>query len=282
MKFNEETHTYEEAGKTLISVTQLLQKHHLCKSLDGIPTNILMKKASYGTLVHEEISKWAKEGEIGFTQEFCNESDYLIHNNLKIVLSENIVYNDIVAGTFDALLSDGTLVDFKTSATLDKKAVQWQLSIYAYLFKEEVKAIQVHWFDKGELKIIDLPFIQKSEIDRLMDCERKGEIFQENQLSESIEIENYLQAQEMIEILDSKVKEWKEKSDILKNAIMQGMKDNNLLTFENDRVKITYVAPSERTTIDSAKLKKEKPELYSEYSKVSSVSESIRITIKGE
>lgn len=42
-------------------------------------------------------------------------------------------------------------------------------------------------------------------------------------------------------------------------------------------VKVTYVSPSTRTTIDSKKLKEEEPELAKKFTKTSSVSASVRL-----
>jgi uncharacterized protein YpuA (DUF1002 family) len=50
---------------------------------------------------------------------------------------------------------------------------------------------------------------------------------------------------------------------------------------DNDILKITYVAESTRTTIDSAKLKKDYPDIAEKYSKTSKVSASVRISVKG-
>lgn len=66
----------------------------------------------------------------------------------------------------------------------------------------------------------------------------------------------------------------------LRGAIMQAMESNGLKKVENDVMAITYVAPTTRMTVDSAKLKKESPELYAKYAKTSDVKASIRIKIK--
>lgn len=51
-------------------------------------------------------------------------------------------------------------------------------------------------------------------------------------------------------------------------------------SFENDIIKISYVEPTTRTTIDSAKLKKKYPTIAEECSKTSEVKGSVRITVK--
>lgn len=66
----------------------------------------------------------------------------------------------------------------------------------------------------------------------------------------------------------------------MKEMLITAMKACHLKSWDNDLIKITYVAPTTRTSIDSAKLKKEKPDIAKKYSKTSNVSESVRITVK--
>ena len=73
-----------------------------------------------------------------------------------------------------------------------------------------------------------------------------------------------------------------DESEEIKKAIMKAMEDNSVYSFENEALKVTYVAPTTRTTIDSARLKKELPEIAEKYTKRSDVKASLRITIKGE
>lgn len=58
------------------------------------------------------------------------------------------------------------------------------------------------------------------------------------------------------------------------------MGEYGITSFENDLLKVTYVAPTTRTTIDSAKLKKELPAVAEKYTKVSQVKGSVRIEVK--
>lgn len=51
--------------------------------------------------------------------------------------------------------------------------------------------------------------------------------------------------------------------------------------FESDSVTFTYIAPTVRNTIDSAKLKKEMPDVAAKYMKTSNVSASVKIEVKG-
>ena len=58
------------------------------------------------------------------------------------------------------------------------------------------------------------------------------------------------------------------------------MKEQGITKFEDNRISITYVAPTERVTFDSTAFKKDQPELYKQYSKSSMTKESVRIKLK--
>lgn len=66
----------------------------------------------------------------------------------------------------------------------------------------------------------------------------------------------------------------------MKEKLVKAMEKYDVKSFENDRVKFMYVAPSERKSIDSAKLKKQYHDIAEECTKVSPVKSSVRITVK--
>lgn len=66
----------------------------------------------------------------------------------------------------------------------------------------------------------------------------------------------------------------------MRSQLQAAMEKYGVKTFETDEVKFTYVAPTTRTTIDSAKLKKDLPDVAAQYSKTSPVSASVKITVK--
>ena len=67
----------------------------------------------------------------------------------------------------------------------------------------------------------------------------------------------------------------------LKQKLVEAMETYGVKIFENDLIKMTYVAPTTRSTIDSARLKKDHPAIAEQYSKVSDVAASVRVTLKG-
>lgn len=66
----------------------------------------------------------------------------------------------------------------------------------------------------------------------------------------------------------------------LKSKLLVAMEKSGTTKFENDVLKISYVASSTRNSIDVTRLKEEKPDVAAEYMKQSSVKPSVRIKIK--
>lgn len=287
IRFVDETHQYFDGDKELISVTTLMRKHGLAPDYSAVRSDVLQAKAERGSLIHKEIEEYIKNSEVGFTTETTEFIKYVARSGVKIIASEQILHNDIVAGTCDLLLNYGdgvyTIADIKTTSTLHRESVGWQLSIYALLTGNElVKKGQAFHFDPdGNLKVVDVPLKPREEVEKLMQCEREGRIYnREVSLVDDSQLEVMFQAQSIIETADRMKKEADAMMEQVKSAILDAMERNSVKTFENDFLKITYVAPSTRTTIDSAKLKKEMPEVAEKYQKTSETKASLRITLK--
>ena len=71
-----------------------------------------------------------------------------------------------------------------------------------------------------------------------------------------------------------------EQEKLMRKKLLEAMETFGVKKFENEHVSFTYVAPTTKTSIDSAKLKKNYPAIAEECSKVSNVSASVRITVK--
>ena len=290
IRFDEATHRYFDGEKELISVTRLMRKHGLAPDYTAVWSDVLQAKAERGSLIHKEIDDFIKKGEIGFTNEVAKFDEYMFIKSGEIVIIDNefIVYNDICAGTADLLLQDRTgfyiIADIKTTATLHRDAVAWQLSIYNYLDGwKATKGQAFHFNADGELNVVDIPLKPKEEVERLFDCERNGEIYtqslseiDEKQLAKLAKFESIIAEAEQMK------KAAEEQRDEIKAAIMAAMEKNGVKTFETDHIKLTYVAPSTRSTIDTARLKKELPQVAEQYAKTSETKASLRITIKEE
>ena len=74
----------------------------------------------------------------------------------------------------------------------------------------------------------------------------------------------------------------KEQQERLKEDLLNAMETHGVKKWDNEVMTVTYTAPTTRTSIDSSKLKKELPDVFSKYSKTSNVKSSIRIKLKGD
>lgn len=75
-------------------------------------------------------------------------------------------------------------------------------------------------------------------------------------------------------------KKLEEQEKAMKESLQKAMEQYGVKKFENEVISVTYVAPTVRNGIDSAKLKKELPDIAKKYNKQSKVSASVRISVK--
>lgn len=285
--FDPQTHTYTLDGKALISVTQLMEKHGLSPNYNGVDEEVLKASAERGTLIHKEIENYIKKGEIGFTDECAEFVSYVRENNIAIKGSEVTFHNDIVAGTCDLVINSekGYLIvaDIKTTSTLHKDSVAWQLSLYAYLSgNKTMNHGQAFHFSKDGLKVVDIELKPVEEVEKLLECERKGEIYHQELVIEGFELAKFYEAEQIIVKAKEEQKRAEETQKEVYNAILKAMEEQGVKTYETDTMKIIYVAPTTRVTLDTARLKKENPLMAKAYEKETETKASLRITLKGE
>jgi hypothetical protein len=281
IEFNEEKHEYKLDGKVIPSVTQLLSKHGLTADYSMVPESILSAKAERGTLIHKEIQDYIEKNEVGFTKECTLFADWIANNPIEDMKCEQIVYNEICAGKFDLLGRRGDkmiLIDFKTTSTKHIDDWRWQLSLYNNLLGAAAE-LHILWLNDG-LEDILIDKIPDTEIERLFEAERKGEIYSAPSLvfpSESLA---------MIEDFEKQLYDFKTKADAIekkKNELLEGLKNamesQKIKSLDYRSISITYIAPTKRTTFDRKKFETEHPEMKGKYEKESDVKASIRIRL---
>lgn len=85
---------------------------------------------------------------------------------------------------------------------------------------------------------------------------------------------------QMIEF-ENKVKELKEQQKEFREQLYQKMEENDIKKIDTGDLIITRVLPTTKKSVDSTKLKKDLPKIYTQYLKESPVKGSIRIKEKG-
>lgn len=86
-------------------------------------------------------------------------------------------------------------------------------------------------------------------------------------------------ANELIDI-EMMAKSLKERADALKAEILAAMEKNNIVKVDTPSMLISYIAPTDRETLDTKALKAELPEIYDSYCKITPVKASIRIKVR--
>lgn len=294
INFDEQTHTYtNENGKVLISVTQLLKLAGISPNYDFVDEEVLKAAAEKGRLIHKEIEDYIKKGEIGFTKELHEFITYVKEQGIKVLASEKQVYNDKVAGTIDLIFQypNGKVVyaDFKTTSTIHKQAVSYQLSIYKDLDSNSEHEIDAnyedadlevwHFLQDGSLEVRSVMEIAKPALERVYESITTGQPLAHTEKEKQFLKELY-DAEKVIAYYENEKKLAEENRNKVRDKIIEIMKEQGITKFENDNIAITYIAPTDAETFDSKKFKEEHPDTYQEYVKITQKKESVRITLK--
>lgn len=185
-RFFEEEHEYWlgeviggsfEKKKKLLSVTQALRKYGVSPDYANINKEVLKAKAQRGTIIHEELERWFKLGENGFTDELHQFKEYCKESGYKPLEAEKMVFNDVLAGTIDTIGMLGEkkiLADYKTTARFHEEAVAYQLTLYERLLGENVDELLCFWFTPRGLKVKKVERIPDYAIDYIIEKEREN------------------------------------------------------------------------------------------------------------
>ena len=125
-------------------------------------------------------------------------------------------------------------------------------------------------------------------------CEILCEYVHSGEFTEPSQCENAYGEEDKLAIIKNKIspvmqaianittqkKSLDEEEKKLRQALLEAMEKYDIKSFEDEHVRLVYVAPTIRTTIDTKALKAEMPTVAAKYSKVSNVAASVKITVK--
>ena len=150
------------------------------------------------------------------------------------------------------------------------------------MYGKEIDSLEILWAN-GDLTVIPCEYVGDDKIENLLKAEREGRLISDVDLGVSEEeLEDLTELMEEIKAKEDELKLMKEKVDKVKEILYGTMEKEGIKTVDRGNLKITYVAPSCRTSVDSKKLEKEEPEIYKKYVKTTTVAGSIKITLMGE
>lgn len=305
--FEEKDHIYSVNGDIAsISVTELLAKHRLAPDYSKVPTGKRKQSAEKGKEVHKDleniftIAGYEPKTEQGI--EFKKWQEKHIDCGIaeqKLAFEYNGL---IIAGTADvmAIMKDGSFAvgDHKNTSKFHREYVSWQVSLLDYfarkLGKEKVNGKLLNW--KGatkfycfhytpKLEVRELDKIPDSEIEKLIDDEFNGRIYQRKELVVDPELQNkFLQAEEFLAKIELDYKQAEANAKKLREEMLSLFENQGIesWTSPTGKIKVSYVRASESIRVDSEKLKREQPQIFSKYQKLTKTKSHIRVKVGEE
>ncbi len=304
--FDEAAHTYTLEGVRLSGVTAIV-KWMFPDTYKDIPQSVLEKAAEHGSLIHKKCEQYDN---CGFGDDLPEVRDYVRlkrENGLTTIENEYLVDDgkDIASSVDVVFDKDGSgmysLADIKTTSKIHKDNVTLQLSIYAYLFEKcnkgkKVGRLFVIWLPKeqyGTAELMELGRIGSADCKKIVKAYLAKEdatpyrekYFGGVEASTEIEpIEEALpatlkDAEDEIIKIETKLKQMEERKKELKDGLYELMVQHNVKKWQSEKLQIIRKLESTRESVDTAKVKKQYPEVYADCLKVSKVKGSITINI---
>lgn len=309
VSFEEKGHIYSVNGEIAsISVTELLTKHKL-SPYSGVNNARMKDSADVGKAIHKDLEDILNVASYEPKTEQGKQFAEWVKENLDCGVGEQMLGYEsnglVIAGTADvmAIAKDKTLIiaDHKNTSQFHREYVSWQVSLLDYfarkLGKEKVNGKILNWkgakrficfhYDPktGKMTTYELDKVSDEEIERLLDCELHDEIYQRPMLVIDPELQvQFLRAEEYLAQVELTYKLAEENAKTIREQMLNLFEKQGIKSWESPtgKVKVTYVEPSERLSVDSAKLKKDYPQVFSECQKLSKVKAQIRVKVRGE
>lgn len=296
--FNEELHEYWLGDKQLSGITGMIQRQLFPDEFEGVPEEMMMAAAEYGTDVHASIEDfdkhWINDGtqEVADYIEICKEHG-LVHECSEYCVTDGKNWASMIDKVYrfdDTTFDIGDIKTYGTMTSDKLEKARWQLSIYAYLFELQNKKAKI-----GRLFIIhlrnklkkdgtfdhikDVIFVNRIPSDvckELMDCDLRGEQFN-NPYSIPENIRN--QESEIRELIQTKNKV-EERLSVLKSNILSEMEMLDVRSWFTDTMRLTRKLPGTRSSFDLQAFKKTHPDIdFEPYMKTSKVAGALVISI---
>ena len=292
--FNELDHTYTNAnGKQLSGVTKLLKEQLFANKYSGVSEATLAKAANRGNLIHRQIEMYETfhggalvspeleayvrlRDEWGFT---AIATELLVSDEENVASSIDLVFDK------DDL---AWLWDVKTTSSLDREYLSWQLSLYKYLFllkNPEVKVggLGACWLPLPKYGNPKMTLIEEKPVEwvkELIEFYSQGKQWVNPEIAILEEKEQSLVVpQELTKTIadilhaEKQAKEAKEQLRLL-------MEKHGITKWSNDDFVATIGQPSTTVSFDSKALREADPETYEKYLKSSTRKGSFTVKLK--
>lgn len=296
VQFHEDGHTYDLNGLQLNGVTPIIG-WLFPDTYKGIPKSILDQAAEYGGMIHSKIEL---ANSMGIVDDPSVQAymDIKQHKGIVTMANEYLVSDENrIASKIDEVTEDCDIIDYKTTSKVHIPHVTLQTSIYAWLFERQNDGVQVRnlyciWLPKpqyGEADIIQLQRVPASICEQIVDLYFQnanpiqaralltacGFDFNEGRKMLADIPEGVQTMMEELRMVKENLDALKKLEDELKAAIFEVMKAEGRMKWSGEDIEFTVKKAYTTTSVDSAKLKAEHPDIWEECKKERQVSESL-------
>lgn len=295
--FKEDTHQYFLGGEELRGITSTLLHTAFPDKYLGVSTKALDHAADRGKLVHRALKDYFDGAFVqpGMADVGEEVKKLFSREGLTPIAWEYIVTDgkefaspiDILAMGQDGGLS---IIDTKTTSTLDYSYVAYQTAIYERFFRLQNPDLQVArryalWVSvdddfkfRSRPRLERLPAVSDSALDELADAYHAGTTFNP--------MMGYKEFPDMVRDACAQVVEYvrqqeeaSQRVDELKERLLYLMQQYDIKKFTNGELSLTVVPEIQTRRFDSTRFKKEHQNLYDEYTSTSTRAAYLKITI---
>lgn len=278
--FNEFYHSYSLEDKEFHGITGVISKHLFPNKYAGIPEQILNNAARRGNEIHEKLHK------SDIFHDYEPYEKFKEDNNIEIIDNEYLVTDfDHFATAIDkvgTINGQNSLIDVKTTYSLDLSYLSWQLSIGKYLFncvnpKINIEKLYAIWVKDDTITLHEVKEVPEKYVKDLLTAEKTGAEFVNPYILQKKD-SNMLSLISAITELEQQIKTLKKSKENLKSEIEKAFSAHNVEKWDNDSFVISKRKAYEREVADVNKMKEEG--IFDKYKKVTNVKESINIKLK--
>lgn len=285
VRFDAELHTYTAPdGRQLRGITGLLHDKLFPDTYKSVDAETLRRAADRGKAIHQMIEDWDEIGtyvdddNLSAYIDVCNKSG-LVHHCSEYLVSDLDMYASCIDKVYR--VDDGTcdIADIKTTYTLNKEYVSWQLSIYAYLLENEnphvkVRSLYAIHIRDGKGKLVE---VQRKDVEVVKELLYGGDIPEYNPYAMP---SKYRDMEDEIVRAAHLAKHYTDRVNELKAHLLADMERVKASRWESDRVQIVRREGSRTKKFDAKKFEAEHSDMYAEYVTESVTKSSITIKIK--
>ena len=297
VRFVSGSHQYFLGGKELFGITSTLIKRaypDTYKKPDNYTeeqwAEILKNAAAKGSNMHETIELYEDLGVESDSPELQSYIRIKKENNLTALASEYVVSDEehyATAIDMVAMNAEGeiVLIDYKRTSVLHLDNVTLQQSICKRWFEKlnpglKVAHIYVLWMRDEKSRFEELTPWGGEQLDMLINADINDEEFDVTKTYGNLPAK-VAAVQDYLFNLEEEVKAKTEELKNIKEGFCQLMLQNNLKSFQTDRIQMTVSVPKASEKFDSKKFAEDHPDLYKQYLKKGAEPKpSIRITNK--